>query len=108
MGRLWRRRSSRGDRKDLVRRPVAGDYLTVQPMPGGRLSQGLVVDASILARLLGVRLLRLDARLTFVPASPAIHVPGSSTALLAPPGSLDDAAKLLAHATRTLADVNRG
>lgn len=115
MARLWRRRRSRRDRNgwrasdvaDLVQRPIAGEYFTVRAAPGGRLSEGLVVDASILARLLGIRLLRLNAHITFVPASPAISLPASSAALVVGPGGLDDALDLLAHATRTLDDVTR-
>jgi hypothetical protein len=37
---------------------------------GGRLSQGVMVEASILARLLGIRLLKLDAQIVVLPAEP--------------------------------------
>jgi hypothetical protein len=40
----------------------------VRVAPDERLSGGLVVRASILARLLGIRLLRLDADILLVPA----------------------------------------
>jgi len=90
-----------------VQRSLEGNYLAVRAAPGGRLSNGLVVDASILARLLGLRLLKLDAHITFVPVNLAIHLPRSSAAVLAPPGGLDDAVDLLAHATRTLDQVSR-
>ena len=38
---------------------------------GGRLSQGALVEASILARVLGLRLLTLDATLVIIPADVA-------------------------------------
>jgi hypothetical protein len=82
-----------------------GDYFAVRAAPGGRLSDGMVVDASILARLMGLRLLRLDARITFVPATPAVQLPTSSAASATPQGSLDDAVDLLAHAAQTLGQV---
>ena len=43
-------------------RPVAG------PGGGRRLADGLVIDAAIVARLLGVRLLRIEAALSVAPA----------------------------------------
>jgi hypothetical protein len=92
---------------DVVQRPVEGEYLAVRAVPGGRLSNGLVVDASILARLLGLRLLKLDAHITFLPANYAIHVPSPSAAWSALPGGLDDAVDLLGHARRTLDQIGR-
>lgn len=94
-------------RMDLVHSPVDGEYLAVRAAPGGRLSEGLVIDASILARLLGVRLLRLDARIRFVPAELATVVPKPSAAILPPSGRLDDAVDLLAHASRALEHASR-
>jgi hypothetical protein len=69
----------------------------------------VVIRASVLGRLLGIRLLRLEADITLVPAdlgsSPTIGpsprvVTGSAT----PDGTggLTDAVELLAHASRTL------
>jgi hypothetical protein len=49
-----------------VRAPVV---LTAVPDRRRRLSEGVVVEASILARLLGIRLLRLDATVVVVPAA---------------------------------------
>jgi hypothetical protein len=85
------------------------------------LSHGAVVEASILARLLGIRLLRLDARIDMVPTDsdsiveryttvPAIELsaspvaPGTSDEAA---GTLADAAELLQHAARTLGEVRR-
>ncbi len=85
---------------------------------------GVVIEASILARLLGMKLLRLTAHVTLQPADferlryvePEV-VEGSTQIghaapfqmLTAPqpanpgqPGTLSDAASLLAHASRTI------
>jgi hypothetical protein len=69
----------------------------------------VVIRASVLGRLLGIRLLRLEADITLVPAdlgSPSAV--GRSTRIVTrsatPDGSrgLADAVELLAHASRTL------
>jgi hypothetical protein len=57
--------------------PVA---LTAIPDPRKRLSDGILLEASIQARVLGLRLLTLDATVVLVPAratapSPAAHPP---------------------------------
>lgn len=41
---------------------------SLRPDAGKRLSDGTIIQASILARLLGIRLLRLDAQIALVPA----------------------------------------
>lgn len=78
-----------------------------------RLSQGTLVRARVLARLLGIRLLRLDADIVLVPADfgswahvhqhvdPRLRLV-ASYALQARTAGLDDATKLLARAARTL------
>jgi hypothetical protein len=38
------------------------------PNRGGRLAEGLLVEGSLVARLLGIRLLAIDARLVLAPA----------------------------------------
>lgn len=62
----------------------------------------MAIDAEITARLFGLRLLKLDAHLTFLPVTPVADEP-------APPasghGGLHEAAELVAHATRTLGQV---
>jgi hypothetical protein len=102
-----------------VPRLVDVERLAARAAPGGRLSNGLVVDASILARLLGLRLLRLDAHITLVPAALAIRSSTSPTASSRPPlppslatspprgGDLDDAVHLLASAKRELDQVSQ-
>jgi hypothetical protein len=88
------------------------------------LSRGAVVDASILARLLGIPLLRLDAHIDMVPvdsdpivgaAEPYSNVPMTEpTAVPMAAGTvagstatLADAAEVLRKASRTLGDVRR-
>jgi hypothetical protein len=73
----------------------------------------VVIRASVLARLLGIRLLRLEADISLVPADlapsstvgPSPHVVTSSAAT---DGSRDltDARELLAHASRTLNETS--
>lgn len=79
--------------------------VSVRAVPGGRLSSGMTVDACISARLLGFRLLTLDAHLTFLPATPAIPEQGLPAASSTPRGSLSDAVDILLHATQTLDQV---
>jgi hypothetical protein len=58
--------------------------LTATPDRRRRLSDGVLVDASIHARLLGLRLLTVDASIVLVPAevsaSPAAHPPATRPA----------------------------
>jgi len=69
----------------------------------------MVIRASVLGCLLGIRLLRLEADISLVPADldssstvgPSTRVVTSS-ATTAGTGGLADAAELLAHASRTL------
>lgn len=74
-----------------------------------RLSQGSVVRASVLARLLGIRLLRLEADIFLVPARVERSGPADLTGRVvsgqAPVNDargLRDAQKLLRRAARTL------
>jgi hypothetical protein len=53
----------------------SGIDLTAVPDRGARFSDGVLVKASILARLLGIRLLKLDASVVVVPA--AVRTPSS-------------------------------
>jgi len=146
MGRWWRRRrdatTARGlwprngaatpPAVDVIRRSLGDGDLGLRAAPGGQLGGGLIVDASIVAHLLGLRLLTLDARIRFVPAHvtttgptslPGGQRPDNPSALLGDPGSghrwpsspastqsggLDDAVGLLADATHTLDQVRRG
>lgn len=49
----------------------AGARLVAVPDGDGRLSEGLLVEGRLVARLLGLRLLTVDARLVLTPARPA-------------------------------------
>lgn len=91
------------------------------PDRAASLSHGAAVEASILARLLGIPLLRLDAHIDMVPidADPAVGslkryspptielspLPASSGTSAASSGTLAEAAELLEHASQTLGDV---
>jgi hypothetical protein len=50
---------------------TAPTLLTAVPDRRGRLSEGILVEASVLARLLGIRLLKLDATVMLMPADVA-------------------------------------
>jgi hypothetical protein len=84
--------------------PVTG---SVRPAPGKHLSDGLVIDASVFARVLGLRLLRLEARVALMPTdfSAASADPGLDLRTPAVRGYLGDAASLLAHASDTLVEA---
>jgi hypothetical protein len=87
--------------------PVA---LTAVPDRRRRLSDGVLVDASIHARLLGVRLLTIDATIVLVPAdvagtSPTAHPAAEGPAprpLPASPARPVAAGPRLAQAVRTI------
>lgn len=151
MVRSWRRRSERrsgwkstawrapmarsiepvaADPEPRLSEPVAVQPEILRPLPGSAwsereasLSHGAAIEASILARLLGIPLLRLDAHIDMVPidADPAVGplkryspptielspLPVSSDTSAASSEALADAADLLEHASRTLGDVRR-
>ena len=68
----------------------------------------MIIRASVLGRLLGIRLLRLEADITLVPADLGSSTVGpsprvvTSSATTDGTGGLTDAVELLAHASRTL------
>lgn len=79
--------------------------------PNSTLANGVVVEANVLARLLGMRLLRLEAHLVLTPAE-VIPVndpapPASSYSGPVQDGTLADAIQLLSQASATL-DTTRG
>jgi hypothetical protein len=68
-----RRDDSRPTAIDTARRPT---QLTAVPDGDGRLSEGVLVEGRLVARLLGARLLTVDARLVLTPAqltAPAVR-----------------------------------
>jgi len=88
--------------------------LIARPSSDRSLSDGVVIEASVVARLLGLKLLRVRAQVTVLPAEPARRLPRFPSEFPsepAPPsldgGRLADAAQLLAHACRTLDDAKR-
>jgi hypothetical protein len=91
-------------------RATAPVVLTAVPDRRRRLSGGVLVEASILARVLGVRLLTLDATVVLVPAdvtapSSAPHDPplrASARPLGVPPTRSGAAGRSLAEAVRSI------
>jgi hypothetical protein len=85
-----------------------------RPAPGESMAGGVIIEASIVARLLGLKLLRLRADVTLVPArvDGIVHPLAAQTPTAAPappvtprsvgPGTLADAVQLLDHASATL------
>jgi hypothetical protein len=87
---------------------TAPTLLTAVPDRRRRLSEGILVEASVLARLLGIRLLKLDATVVLMPAdvaarSAAPHAPPALEAL--PPTRVYPAGRGLAEAIR---HINEG
>lgn len=99
---------------------------TVAPDGRRRLSQGVLVEASILARLLGLRLLMLEATVVLTPADVTTRSSGQRRTAGRPPGAspprrsaaagrgladavrnLDEGAKLLEQARRGRAHAAR-
>jgi hypothetical protein len=95
--------------------------LTAVPDRRRRPSDGLVVEASIVARLLGIRLLKLDATVAIVPADvtapsaarhePRVRAPGRSNgvplARSAPAGrGLAEAVRRIDEGAAILAETN--
>ena len=72
---------------------VAGVHAVVG---GGRLSEGLVLEASIVARLLGLRLLTLDAGVIVTPARLSSRSPRAGVVLSEARRALDEGAAALA------------
>ena len=109
MSKIWPGRSARR----------SGWTRTAESWSGSAISQRgthgvapVVIRASVLGRLLGIRLLRLEADITLVPADlgssstvgPSTRVVTSSATTDGSRG-LTDAVELLAHASRTLDEI---
>jgi hypothetical protein len=93
--------------------------LTVAPDRRRRLSQGALVEASILARLLGLRILRLEATMVLTPADVkpstgpqrVARRPSSASPLrrsASPRRGLADAARDLDEGARLLEQARQG
>jgi hypothetical protein len=93
--------------------------LDVAPDGRRRLSEGALVEASVVARLFGVRLLRLDASVALAPAevrptTGAVQAaPRTATrsaprrAAVAPGRGLPEAVRTLSEAAEVLSDTKR-
>jgi hypothetical protein len=79
--------------------------LTVAPDGRRRLSQGVLVEASIVARLLGLRLLSLEATAVLTPADVTTRLSGQRRTAGRPPGAWPP--RRSAVAGRGLADAVR-
>jgi len=106
MSRIWWRRSARRDGWTSAAEGWSGSATSQRGKHG---VSPMVIRASVLGRLLGIRLLRLEADISLFPAD----LGSSSTVGLSPrvvtssattdgTGGLTDAVALLAHASRTL------
>jgi len=85
--RTARRGDSRRTANDTGR---PGPQLIAVPDGDGRLSEGLLIEGSLVARVLKLRLLRIDARLVVAPAQ-----------MKAPPGAAPDGRRLRPRAVGT-------
>jgi hypothetical protein len=106
MSRIWWRRSARRDGWTSAAEGWSGSATSQRGKHG---VSPVVIRASVLGRLLGIRLLRLEADISIFPAdlgSSSTVGPSSrivtSSATTDGTGGLTDAIELLAHASRTL------
>jgi hypothetical protein len=107
MSRIWWRRSARRDGWTSAAEGWSGGSATSQRGKHG--VSPVIIRASVLGRLLGMRLLRLEAHISLFPADlGSSSTVGSfprivtSSATTDGTGGLTDAVELLAHASRTL------
>ena len=106
MSKIWRRRSARGSGWTSTAESWSSPVISQRGRYG---VSPVVIRASVLGRLLGIRLLRLEADITLVPADlgssstvgPSTHIITNSATTDGTRG-LTDAVELLAHASRTL------
>jgi hypothetical protein len=114
----------RGAARVTPRRAGATSPLALEAVPDRRrrVSDGVLVEASILARLLGLRLLTLDVTLVLVPAEVSAPAPtspprglpaGASPRCYGPParpvpgGGLADAVRSINEGAELLAEARR-
>lgn len=82
-----------------VRRP-ARVVVTAVPDRRRRLSEGMLVEASIIARVLGAKLLSLEASIVVLPAAPRAAPVARGRGLADAVRSLDEGAAILDEARR--------
>jgi hypothetical protein len=120
-----RGRNSTNERLEVLhpRLDGTGPRIAITPASeGGRLSTGMLVEASILARLLRLRILTLDARVLLLPAGASPSAPPIATSRDrrrweeprrqptprdGPKGTLGDAIRSLDKGAKLLAEVRR-
>jgi len=96
----WRSGRHAGSKSSALtpRRPPTTAWTPATPgtVGGGRLSEGLVLEASIVARLLGLRLLTLDAGVIVTPARLSSRSARAGVVLSEARRALDEGAAALA------------
>jgi hypothetical protein len=97
----------RGSAHVTPRRAGATSPLSLEAVPDRRrrVSDGVLVEASILARLLGLRLLTLDVTLVLVPAD--VSAPSTVPARPVPGRGLADAVRSISEGAELLAEARR-
>jgi len=111
MSRIRRRRSAHPDGWTSTAEGWSGSATSQRGKHG---VSPVIIRASVLGRLLGIRLLRLEADISLFPADlgssstvgPSLRVV-TSPATTDGTGGLTDAVELLAHASRTLDETPR-
>jgi hypothetical protein len=86
----WRSTASRG--RSRPGRTVALPLATMQPDEESRLSDGVLVETALVARVLGLRLLRVDGTVLLAPAR--LHERRADTPTTTPPSLPTDGAEL--------------
>jgi hypothetical protein len=116
----WRRSDSRSTARAAEQTPETSSSTNLIAVPddGRPLSEGLLVEASIVARLLRIRLLAIDARLIVAPAhvqrrTPTLVTPRTrgrriGTGLAAAERMLDERATGVRRASTGSQEIGRG
>jgi hypothetical protein len=97
----------RGGARVIPRKAGATAPLALQAVPDRRrrVSDGVLVEASILARVLGLRLLTLDVTLVLVPAD--VSAPSPVSARPVPGRGLADAVRSISEGAELLEEARR-
>jgi hypothetical protein len=106
--REWRtRRRDRHDRREVATHPAGTGWAThrLHPDGDGRLRDGVIVETHLQARVLGMRLLRVDGVVLLAPGRLDTASPGDGAAAPGVGADLSEAARLLEEADVTLRAV---